>query len=307
MTKERTTSRKTLTRRVDGKDGALIALSQDQLELIKRTVAKGATNDELALFLNQAHRLQLDPLSRQIHFIKRWDSSQQQQVGAVQTGIDGFRLIAARTGRYRPDELPPRFTYDEAGRLLSAKTCVYLFHPETTTWYRVEAEAFFDEYAQKTREGKLFPNWERMPRVMLSKVAEALALRKAFPAELSGVYAHEEMPEMPLEPAAPPASGPQSEVPAPVASANPQQGEAIHRLWHAKLLRTMFSGDHETAERALDAWLQFTYGVPTTTGLSFQQASEAIGALQRTPVEDLQALTSDLMRMPPADAASAEV
>lgn len=173
-------------------------MPREQVELVKRTVAKGATDDELALFLYQAKRTGLDPLSRQIHFIKRWDATQGREVGTVQTGIDGLRLIANRTGRYRPDEEAARFTFEgpgRAGRLVSAKVRVYLGHG--SEWFPVEAEAYYDEYLQTRKDkqtGELVATamWKRMPRLMLAKCAEALALRKAFPAELSGIYAAEE-------------------------------------------------------------------------------------------------------------------
>ena len=164
----------------------------EQVALIKRTVAIGATDDELALFIYQAKRTGLDPLARQIHFVRRFDSTQEKMVGAIQTGIDGFRLIAARTGKYRPDIEPPRFTYDETRNLLSAKVRVFFYHEPTGQWNEVEAEAFWDEYVQKKKDKSINAMWKRMPRLMLSKCAEALAIRKAFPAELSGMYTPEE-------------------------------------------------------------------------------------------------------------------
>ncbi len=166
---------------------------RDTLDLIKRTVAKNSTDEELRLFLYQAKRTGLDPLSRQIHFVKRWDSLAKREVGAVQTGIDGFRLIASRTGRYRPDEEAPVYTMD-GDRLISAKVKVNVYHPESGSWFPVTGEAFFQEYCQKRNDGKPNFTWGRMPHVMLSKCAEAIALRKAFPAELSGIYINDEMP-----------------------------------------------------------------------------------------------------------------
>jgi phage recombination protein Bet len=169
--------------------GALRA--QERIDLITRTVAKGASPDELRLFLSVCERTGLDPLARQIHAVKRWDKSQNREVMAIQTGIDGLRLVADRTGRYAPGR-DPAFTYDADGTLVSATSFVKK-QTADGTWHEVAASARLDEYQQTTKSGEPTSFWRRMPHVMLAKVAEALALRRAFPMELSGIYSSDEM------------------------------------------------------------------------------------------------------------------
>jgi phage recombination protein Bet len=180
------------------------SFTRDQLELLKRTVAAGTSDDEFALFAEVARTTGLNPFQRQIYAIMRqaYDPAQKKKVArmTIQTGIDGYRLIAARTG-------------------LHAGTTDAEYGPEVNgwpSWARVTvrrllpgggiadftATARWDEYVQTKDEyendrktGKVIPSgqWPKMPYLMLGKCAEALALRKAFPAELSGVYTAEEM------------------------------------------------------------------------------------------------------------------
>ena len=108
----------------------------------------------------------------------------------IQTSIDGFRVIAERSGNYG-GQSEPVFT-EKDGQLVSCKVSVFRFHNEV----RYEAAvgiAYWDEYAPKNAEGKVTGMWAKMPHTMLSKVAEALALRKAYPQDLSGLYTGEEM------------------------------------------------------------------------------------------------------------------
>lgn len=161
-----------------------------QVELVKDTIAKGASDDELMLFLHMAQRTGLDPFSKQIYLIKRWDNKEKREVMSVQTGIDGLRLIADRTERYAPGRAPT-FEYDSSGTLFSATAYVKKF--VRGEWHEVAATAHYDEYVQRKRDGGVTQMWEEKPHIMLAKCAEALALRRAFPADLSSLYTADEM------------------------------------------------------------------------------------------------------------------
>ena len=75
-------------------------LTDEQVRLIKDTIIPGASNDELALFVNQCNRTGLDAFSKQIYSIKRYSSATHSSTYQVQVSIDGARLIAQRSGEY---------------------------------------------------------------------------------------------------------------------------------------------------------------------------------------------------------------
>jgi len=147
--------------------------TREQIDTIRNTVAKGANDAQLALFLQVCKSRNLDPFVKQVYFTPQ----------GIIVSIDGFRSIAERTGCYAPG--PTRYEYDENKNLVAAYVTVRKL--VAGTWFDIEESAFYEEYRGSS------PIWKKMPRVMLAKCAEARALRRAFSSDLSGLYAPEEM------------------------------------------------------------------------------------------------------------------
>ena len=177
----------------------IVKYTDSQIDLVKKTVCPpGTTDDELKLFLYQAHKTGLDPLTRQLYATK---------VGGkfnIQATIDGLRLIAQRTGEYA-GQAGPEWADNEGkwtdlwvgeGLPFAARVGALRRGFEKPVW----GVAKWSNYAPY-HNGKLGFMWQKMPDLMLAKVAEALALRKAFPMELSGIYSAEEMDQTKITPA----------------------------------------------------------------------------------------------------------
>lgn len=173
----------------------------DQIDLVKKTIAKGASDNELKLFMHVCQKTGLDPFARQIYATFRNEKNKEtnsfETKMTIQISIDGFRLVAQRSGKYAGQDGPYWCGLDGVWKDIwvsekmpyAAKVGVYHKDFEKPLY----AVAKFDSYAATFKDGNLMPMWKKMPEIMIAKCAESLALRKAFPQELSGLYTSEEM------------------------------------------------------------------------------------------------------------------
>ena len=160
----------------------------DKMKLVGETLCPGASVPQIKLFSNICDRVKLDPFARQIYYIKiggRWTTV---------TSIDGLRVVAERSGQYVGQQGP--YWCGEDGhwkdvwlskeRPMAAKVVV-LKTSNGEGVIETPAVAHWEEYGSSRGQ------WGKMPILMLAKCAEALALRKAFPNDMSGIYTKEEM------------------------------------------------------------------------------------------------------------------
>lgn len=175
-----------------------VATNQDfwddkQLAALKQIGLENAPKGELGVFLHYCQRTGLDPFARQIYMISRGGKY------TIQASIDGLRIVAQRSGKYGGQTKTLWCGADgvwkdvwlESTPPVAAMVGVYVLGNEHPTY----AVAKFDSYAV-SYSGKLSGLWSKMPDLMIAKCAEALALRKAFPQDLSGVYTSEEMEQV---------------------------------------------------------------------------------------------------------------
>jgi len=170
-------------------DAGPLRFTPDQERMIRDQCANGASAEEFEVLLEIARVRRLNPLLKQIHFVKRWDRLKNRYIWAAQISIDGMRAVAQRTGRYNGQDEPEYGPCNAKGFPEWSKVRVY-----RKDWDRPAVGlVFWREYVQTTKDGSPTSFWADMPMNQLAKCAEAQALRKAFPEDCGGLYTDTEM------------------------------------------------------------------------------------------------------------------
>ncbi len=173
--------------------------SERQVELIKSQIMPQASDDDLMLFVQVASHRGLDPFMKHIYAVSRRTQVEGKWVDkwSYQVSIDGLRLIAQRSGRYR-GQTPVEWCGPDGQWVdvwlkpeppAAARVGVWIEGNQQPLY----AVALWSSFVQTNKDGEPTKFWKDMGPHMLGKCAESQALRKAFPEEAGGLYTPEEM------------------------------------------------------------------------------------------------------------------
>jgi phage recombination protein Bet len=196
--------------------GQIATFTPAQLQIIKTTVAKDTNPIEFDLFMEACRSYGLDPFRKQIHAVVYSKDNEAKRKMTIIVSRDGLRVLASRSGDYRPASEPAQLVFDDALKgptnpkgILSATVRLWK-QDKRGEWFPVIGEAYWDEFApiadewaynEETRSRKptgnkvldASGNWAKMPVVMITKCAESQALRAGWPETFGNLYTEEEM------------------------------------------------------------------------------------------------------------------
>lgn len=199
--------------------GQIAHFNQQQLNIIKSTVARDTNSTEFDLFMEACRSYGLDPFRKQIHAVVYSKDNEAKRKMTIIVSRDGLRVLASRSGDYRPASEPAQIAYDEAMKgptnpkgIVSATVKLWK-QDKRGDWFPVIGEAYWDEFAPVTDEwafceeerrrkptgNKVLDasgNWAKMPIVMITKCAESQALRAGWPETFGGIYSEEEVDQL---------------------------------------------------------------------------------------------------------------
>lgn len=170
-------------------------LRAEEIELLKNTVAKGTTNDEFLYFMTICRKHRIDPFTKQIYCVVWPTDGGKSHDLVIIMGIGGYRMTAARDHKDFAGTSSATFTWPEKPMKTPAGRTI----PDSATVKAIrkggefsEATCYWEEFAPRDLTTKRSDFWNRLPKHMLAKCAEAHAIRKAFP-DLSDIFTEEEV------------------------------------------------------------------------------------------------------------------
>ncbi len=197
-----------------------LKFNADEKKLIRKlSVPEGLEEDHFKWYIYTCEKLELSPLLNQIHLVIRtsrykdrdgvWKDGK--KTPSIQVGIDGFRVLAERSGEYAGQDAPIYHYMVENkeeggwkmesgqvvppdGRLVACTITAYRAPKgDFSRKYPISSTCYVKEYIQTKKDGTPTVMWNKMNFTMIAKCTEAVNFRKGFPYDLSGVYIAEEL------------------------------------------------------------------------------------------------------------------
>ena len=163
----------------------------EQIDAIKKLIAPNATPEELTAYLSLAAKYDLDPFAREIWFINMRGRN------TIITGRDGYLKIANGNSHYRGMQSDVVYTGDKfykdeqgihhaynvgnRGQIIGAYAEIYRDD-------RIKPVYCFAPMSNYNRNSEV---WRQYPHTMILKVAESMALKRAF--SISGLVTDDEL------------------------------------------------------------------------------------------------------------------
>ena len=185
------TANTTAIAKVEPQGAVALHWSNEQVDTIRRTVARDANDTELKMFLHLSETYGLDPFAKEIWCIKMGGRP------TIMTSRDGYLKIANRNPHFKGmradvvyegdsfqkvgDEVKHVYGIQNRGKPVGAYCFVY----RDDRNYPIYVYAPFRDYY------KSGGTWNTYPHAMILKVAEAQALKRAF--SISGLVTQEEL------------------------------------------------------------------------------------------------------------------
>ena len=156
------------------------------------------TDQEVAMFLNLCRFQHLNPFLREAYLIKFGN-----QPATIVTGKEAITKRAMRNQNFAgqqagvvvQDKETGAIEYRTGSLVLQSENLVGGWAKVFVKGYDVPIEAVvaYEEYVGTKNDGSVNGQWAKKPATMIRKVALVQALREAFPEDLGGMYASEEM------------------------------------------------------------------------------------------------------------------